>query len=199
MQTSKSIKLVLVTTALSSVMLALAATVSGAADAPPPVYREPPPPPYFLWTGLYVGAHVGRGWFDNDGSTLSGWVGGGQVGYNYQIGHWVWGGELEVSGSSIDHLDTVTTLMARGGYAFDRWLVYGKFGAGWITESVPGLSGTSSSAVFGVGTEYALTRNWSAKLEYNYFDRARDSAGDNASFQSLKAGVNYKFGPGWPF
>lgn len=198
MQTHKLIKLVLVTTALSSAMLASAATVSGAADAPAPqAYNSPPP--YFLWTGLYVGANVGRGWFDFDGSTLSGWVGGGQVGYNYQIGHWVWGAELEVSGSSISNLDTITTLMARGGYAFDHWLVYGKFGGGWLTVSAPGVSATSSSAVFGVGTEYALTRNWSAKLEYNYFDLGRTSFGDSASFQTLKAGVNYKFGPGWPF
>src|SRR5579871_2647093 len=195
MQTHKLVKRVLASTALSTVMLASAATISGAADLPSKGYDAP----YFLWTGLYVGAHVGSGWFDFDGSTTSGLVGGGQIGYNYQIGHWVWGAELEVSGSNIANLDSVTTLMARGGYAFDRWLVYGKFGGGWLTVSAPGVSATSSSAVFCVGTEYHLTPNWSAKLEYNYFDLGHDSFGDNASFQTLKAGVNYKFGPGWPF
>src|SRR5947209_221244 len=112
MQTYKLIKLVLVTTALSSVMLASAATLSGAADAPPGGYRQPPPPPYFLWTGLYIGANAGGGWFDSSGTTVdNGFVGGGQIGYNFQIGHWVWGGELEVSGTSIRNLDATTTLM----------------------------------------------------------------------------------------
>jgi outer membrane immunogenic protein len=197
MQTYKLVKLFLASAALATVMQASATTVSGAADVPQRAYEAP----YFLWTGLYVGAHVGRGWFDDNGSTVSGWVGGGQVGYNYQIGRWVWGAELEVSGTGIDHVDTVTTLMAKGGYAFDRhWLIYGKFGAGWITESFGGSSVTGSSAVFGVGTEYAFTPRWSAKLEYNFFDLAHDSAGNSASFQTVKAGVNYKLGPGlWPF
>jgi outer membrane immunogenic protein len=205
MQTFKLIKLVLATTALSSVLLASAATVAGAADAPPPrpVYKLPPPP-YFTWTGFYVGAHIGGGWFDVDGfGSNSGFLGGGQVGYNYQIGNWVWGGELEVSGTSIGNngvnVNTATTLAARGGYAFGRWLVYGKFGAGWLDVSGPGFGGTTSSALFGVGTEYALTPNWSAKIEYNYYDLAHDAYGDSASFQTIKAGVNYKFGPGWPF
>lgn len=218
MQTKKLFKLVLVTTALSSVMLASAATISSAADVPRRayVYREPPPPlPYYLWTGFYVGAHVGGGWFDasdgfGDSISASGFVGGGQVGYNYQIGNWVWGAEFDASGSAVStnlygasfNVDSVETLTAKGGYAFDRWLVYGKFGGGWanVSVSVPyySVGGTGTAAVFGVGTEYALTPNWSAKVEYNVLDFGSSDFGGTTTFQTIKAGVNYKFN-GWPF
>lgn len=211
MQTYKLIKLVLVTTALSSGMLVSATAVSGAADAPPRVYRQPPPPPYFLWSGFYVGAHLGVGWGDND----AGFIGGGQVGYNYQINNWVLGLEGDVSGTTIKDstnvnfggfgsinatasLDWIATLTPRIGYAFDRWLVYGKAGGAWAhaSGSVTGFGlsvsadSTVSGAVFGVGAEYALSNNWTAKVELNAFDFG-NGTGD---FQTLKAGVNYRFG-----
>jgi outer membrane immunogenic protein len=214
MQPSKLINLVLVTTALSSVMLASAATISGAADVPPRAYN-PPPPPYFLWSGFYAGAHIGAGWTDG----ASGFIGGGQVGYNYQIHNWVFGVEGDLSGTTIGNsvnvdagmgvtgsasggIDWIATLAPRVGYAFDRWLVYGKVGAAWMhgsaTASVAfmgspvgsvSVESTSSGAVFGVGTEYALGNNWSAKAEYNVFDFGSNSS----NFQTLKAGVNYRF------
>ena len=220
----KSIKLVLATTALSSVMLASAATVAGAGDLPPGAraYRvPPPPPPYYLWSGFYVGGHVGAGWSDDGGG--SGFVGGGQVGYNYQINNWVFGLEGEFSGTTIGasanavvsgggvvlsggataHLDWIATLTPRIGYAFDRWLVYGKVGAAWAHASASGsgsingmpvvsftADSTTSGAVFGVGTEYALGNNWSAKVEYNVFDFGSNTG----NFQTLKAGANYRFG-----
>ncbi len=218
MQTHKLIKLCSLTAALSSAILASATTVSGAADAPPRVYRQPPPP-YFLWSGFYGGAHIGAGWSDGGGS---GFIGGGQVGYNYQVNNWVFGLEGDVSGTSIGssanatvvgggavlsggataNLDWIATLAPRVGYAFDRWLVYGKVGAAWAHASGSGsvaingipaasfsVDSTTSGAVFGVGTEYALGNNWSAKVEYNIFDFGGDS-----NFQTFKAGVNYRFG-----
>jgi outer membrane immunogenic protein len=223
MRTHELLKLVLVTTTLSSVMLASAATVSDAADSPrAPVYRVPPPlPPYYLWSGFYVGAHVGSGWFDSNGVTgTSGFIGGGQVGYNFQMNNWVFGLEADLSGTTIGGsvggpfvgaswgVDWASTLTTKVGYAFDRWLVYGKVGAGWIHSSASvsvlflgnaSFEGTTSAAVFGVGTEYALGSNWSAKVEYNVFDLGNDSVIGTSTFQTLKAGVNYKLGPGWPF
>jgi outer membrane immunogenic protein len=220
MRTYKLLKLVLVTTTLSSAMLVSAATVSDAADAPrPPVYRVPPPPPYYLWSGFYAGAHVGAGWVSDGGG--GGFVGGGQVGYNYQVNNWVFGLEGDFSGTSIGNsvnvnaglgvtgaasggIDWISTLTPRVGYAFDRWLVYAKAGAGWAHGSgsatvsfagvpVGGVSvdSTSSAFVFGVGTEYAFRDNWTAKVEYNVFDFSSDTGG---TLQVIKAGVNYRFG-----
>src|SRR5262245_17141507 len=87
---------------LAVVMLASVSAVSEAADAPRgPGYRPPPPPiPFFSWTGFYAGAHVGVGWSDGDGGG-SGFLGGGQVGFNYQINQWVLGVEADIAGTTI--------------------------------------------------------------------------------------------------
>ena len=190
---------------LAAVMLTSVSAVSEAADAPRgPAYRPPPPPPAFYnWTGLYVGVHVGGGWADlGIGDTGSGFLGGGQVGYNYQISpQWVVGVEADVSGTGIKNnlltiatpagpitadfkWNTLTTLTSRFGYAFDTWLVYGKVGGAWADVSASVSSpfpfgsgsagGTGSGWVVGVGAEYAFRNNWSAKIEYNHFDFGSD-------------------------
>jgi outer membrane immunogenic protein len=79
-------------------------------------------PPYvaaYNWTGFYVGGNIGYSW-GNSNSTLSlsdattgaaldtananfaldGIIGGGQIGYNYQIKKWVFGLEADIQGSS---------------------------------------------------------------------------------------------------
>src|SRR6266478_5311059 len=64
----------------------------------PPVYAGP----LFTWTGFYVGGNLGGGWFngsiDSDfGSTWKtsngAFLGGGQLGFNYQAGAFVVGVE----------------------------------------------------------------------------------------------------------
>lgn len=214
---------------LAAAMLASASAVSEAADAPRgPAYRPPPPPiPYFSWTGFYAGAHIGVGWSDGDGSgNSSGFIGGGQVGFNYQINQWVVGVEADIAGTTIGDsvsvgipgagvvtgsgsLDWVSTLAPRLGYAFDRWLVYGKFGGAWAHGSgsvaingvqVFSVDQTVSGWVLGVGTEYALQGNWTAKIEYNMMDFGSDGPFSDSKFHVFKAGLNYRFGgPGGLF
>ena len=100
--------------------LALAAvTISGpafAADLPsrraPPVYI-PPPIPVFTWTGFYAGGQIGYG-FGRDqasaafgalvpgaptvgyGSRPDGVIGGGHIGYNYELNNGLFGGGLVI-------------------------------------------------------------------------------------------------------
>ena len=109
-------KLLLAGTAIAVVM---AAGSAGAADLSRPVYKAPPPIPVFSWTGWYVGVHVGGAWgtkewsdpitFDGFATTTSpdatlnnygvnGFLGGLQIGYNYQSGPWVWGVEARPAG-----------------------------------------------------------------------------------------------------
>lgn len=96
-----------------------------AADLAPvqPVYKAAvaASPPPFGWTGFYVGLNAGYGWSNNDSvsfssngdpfffgqalsvgtlptslaSTASGFIGGGQAGYNYQSGSFVYGIETD--------------------------------------------------------------------------------------------------------
>ena len=84
-------------------MLTSASAASEAADVlGGPIYPPPPPIPFvYNWTGFYVGAHDGVGWSDGDGGGSSGFVGGGQVGFNYQINQWVLGVEGDFAGTTI--------------------------------------------------------------------------------------------------
>jgi outer membrane immunogenic protein len=229
MSTCRLIKL-----GLAAAMLLSVSAVSDAADAVRgPAYGVPPPPVplFYNWTGLYVGGHLGVGWADGGSS---GFLGGGQVGFNYQINpQWVLGVEADIAGTSINDsanvsvvgpgailtantsasLDWVSTLAARFGYAFDRWLIYGKVGGAWahesatVTSDINGLTfgsvsldQTASGWMVGVGTEYALWNNWSAKVEYNMMDFGSDSLLSNDKFHVFKAGLNYRFGgPGGLF
>src|SRR6266852_8674497 len=92
----------LITLGLAAVMLASVSVVSEAADASrAPAYRPPPPIPFYNWTGFYGGAHLGVGWSDDGGGgSSSGFLGGGQVGFNYQINQWVLGVEADISGTT---------------------------------------------------------------------------------------------------
>ena len=135
------------------------------------------------WTGFYIGAHVGYGWgdlkwTDTDTSTFpdtpgafpgpegpevlveqsaDGIIGGGQIGYNRQFGHFVIGGEGEfsfsdVGGRSSVHTESFTnafetkgewvgTFGLRVGYAWKRVLFYAK-GGGAVTHQEYSLDHT---------------------------------------------------------
>src|ERR1700749_4879115 len=96
------------------------ATGAVAADLPmktpytkAPAYMEP----VFNWTGFYVGGNLGYSWgrssdtssltngagttlFTTAGSSnLNGVVGGGQIGYNWQVQNWLWGLEADIQGT----------------------------------------------------------------------------------------------------
>ena len=81
------------------------AAPSAAASAKSPMYRYQAP---FSWTGFYVGTHLGYGWSDVDWQETgpafngshdgSGVLAGGQIGYNWQAGRFVYGVEGDISG-----------------------------------------------------------------------------------------------------
>lgn len=184
-------------------LLAFATTHQAtAADIPArPAYKAPVMAPIvYNWTGFYVGAHAGYGWADKDwtflnGNTTShtadGFLGGIQVGYNYQVGTWVFGIEGDVSWANLSgrstcpnaaytcgtNVDWLGTLTGRIGYAANNWLLYVKGGWAWADEDYDATGPllytaghTRSGWTVGAGVEYGFTPNWSAKLEYNYMD-----------------------------
>jgi outer membrane immunogenic protein len=162
--------------------------------------------PVWNWSGFYAGGHIGYGHGQTRitdpatpgvalTTTVKGFLGGGQLGYNAQFGHWVLGLEADFSGTGVDGTTVVRdntgdfsssnpkvrwTSLATGrlGYAFDRSLIYMKGGAafaGFKYNAADLTNGTSGSASFsrtgwtvGGGLEYGLNRNWSVLLQYDY-------------------------------
>lgn len=164
----------------SVALLAFSTTAAGAADL---AVKAPPPslPPVFSWTGFYVGANIGGAWANNDwNDTLfltnfnqnnnGAFIGGGQIGGNYQIGSFVIGGEWDfdwatnnnntagvfipsVGNIAVTSNDRwITTVAARFGWAIDHWLVYGKAGGGWVSNNNFTLTNTTTGVSFTCGT-----------------------------------------------
>jgi outer membrane immunogenic protein len=195
---------------LLGIISAVALSAAGAAEAADlPVKAAPPPPPPapWSWTGFYLGAHVGAGWGAKDWDfvlpldsfhttfPVNGFLGGGQLGYRWQSGMWVWGVEGSISGTGIvgqnvcseaselnckSTVDWLATATAQVGWAVDHALLYIKGGAAWAGDhhSVTFTDGdpfghvdeTRLGPLFGAGITYAFDPAWSAFIEYNYMD-----------------------------
>jgi outer membrane immunogenic protein len=191
-------------------LAALGIAPASAADlaAKPYVKAPPPPPPIYDWTGFYIGANGGWGesrncWgfipvggvFIADGcNSRSGGVVGGQLGYRWQTGQFVFGIEgqgdwANLRGSRVSLLDPTFTLQTKTdgiglitgqlGYAWNAALLYVKGGAAVtgnqynILTTIAGLNVASASstrwgATVGAGFEYGFAPNWSAGLEYDH-------------------------------
>jgi outer membrane immunogenic protein len=119
--------------AIAAAALVSLATSAFAADmsmpVKAPIYKAPPP---CTWCGWYVGLNAG--WTGTDagagglgsvlavgaipasvGNRTSGFIGGGQIGYNWQTGNWVAGLEADFDGVSAK---ATTTVIFPGGLGF---------------------------------------------------------------------------------
>jgi len=176
----------------------------------------------FSWTGFYIGGHVGYGWGDSattnvevtgfdggaDGFDVqpSGWMGGLQAGYNWQVDALAFGIEADFGllGASDEQRNAAAfaetdyggygTLTARLGFVEDRWLFYIKGGlalanienrAGALTvggvivpEDLTETDELQAGWAIGGGAEYAFQPNWSMKIEYLYMDFGEDTSGN---------------------
>jgi outer membrane immunogenic protein len=173
------------------------------------------PSPVWNWTGFYAGVHAGAGWGTTE-STLtsisglgvpvtpvnlpiaqnnrSGFLGGGQIGYNYQSGWAVFGVQADIAGLDVkgttpcitvlsctaksDWLATATGRI--GGVVADKTLVYAKGGAAWLntTHSVTlpavGIGGIGGLGVGGTASTGTTSFGW-----------------------LIGAGAEYAFSPNW--
>jgi opacity protein-like surface antigen len=248
------------------------AVASHAMPVKAPVYKAPVVTAV-NWTGFYVGgfggAAQGRADWGYVGGEVSPHIGGyllgGDVGYNYQTGKYVFGVEADLAGTNTKggigcnalaagpnggpavapmfqmtcnaSANWIATATARVGYAWDRALFYVKGGGAWTDERFsatcnlgpvnglntpvflppgPGQNCTNPAAalsggltantgrggwVIGTGTEFALTRNWSAKAEADYvsFGDSNVTATDGSALKvgmhmwEEKIGLNYRF------
>jgi outer membrane immunogenic protein len=199
--------------AVGMALLGFAASAE-AADlyAPRAPYTVNQPLNAYSWAGPYLGGNLGYDWgtVSNNVTKPSGISGGIQGGYNFQSGCWVFGieGDLELTGAN----DTFApwkfsnpwfgTLRGRVGYAFNNILFYGTGGLafGELRAETFGLSESQTSAgwTLGVGTEFGLAPNWSAKIEYLYVDLSESQftitgVSNGYRFGVIRAGVNYHF------
>ena len=197
-------------------------------------------PSSFAWTGPYIGGHVAERLALADDTlsapaparstdALGSLFGGVQLGYNLQLPSRVLVGiEGDISfpyfvqdgvvmsrgapqGSVTEKLDFLSTLRARVGYAWGRWLTYGTGGLTWSQvrlSETPGLLGGTGAALrwpigwtVGAGAELALSRAWSLKGEY-LFAHVGDVSGGLApgtgfassiDSHTLQLGLNWHF------
>jgi outer membrane immunogenic protein len=195
---------------------AAAADLSAPVKAPPPVYtKAPPPPAYFNWNGFYVGINGGYSFGKADttvtgltpsvltpiaiGVSPKGWLGGAQMGYNWQGAGspWVFGLETDFQASGETDTGTCTTptcvpdANVKGAYPYfgtfrgrigwdpSQWLFYVTGGLAYaeIRRGINQLGVVSYDEKFwragwtvGGGVEYAFDRHWSIKGEYLYID-----------------------------
>jgi outer membrane immunogenic protein len=183
---------------LAGIALALGTGVASAADLPvkaPPVYV----PPAFSWTGCYIGGNIGAAWNrTNWTDSLFGltwgnthqtrFIGGGQVGCNYQFNNpglvvgvegdfdWV---EHDVNGNNIvigprghtfflSSNDTrIATLAGRFGFAVDHALFYGKAGGAWVGNDGFTVVDQTTGQAF-VGDNSNTASGWMAGIGLEY-------------------------------
>ena len=167
------------------------------------------------WTGFYLGAHAGAGWGTTEttltsisvpGAPLvpfnlplaqnsrSGFLGGGQAGYNYQSGWAVLGiqgdiAALDVKGTTpciitiacTSKSDWLATVSGRvGGVVADRALVYIKGGAAWLHTNQSATVSGGIGGLGGLGAAVPLT-----------------STSSTAVGALLGMGVEYAFSRNW--
>lgn len=171
---------------------------------------------------------------------VSGYMLGGQFGCDYQFAPtWVVGIEGAATGGNISKTtnfavpgdtasfgattDFLASITGRVGYAFDRWMVYGKGGVAFVGDRyhVDDLAGSylfdatenRIGWTAGAGVEWAFTPEWSLKLEYNYYGFGTKSVllvdttlamtnapvNINQNIQVVTLGVNFhaRSGPDW--
>jgi outer membrane immunogenic protein len=194
---------------MRSLLLGLLGTVSATAAIGADMQIKARPAPAaviaYNWSGLYIGAHIGYAWATSDITNINGSVafpagtrsthdfdgviGGGQIGFNYQVApYWVLGTEGDFSWSGVDgvtrnvstvnpavvsvtntKVDWLATLTGRVGYAVNNWLWYVKGGAAWA-EIKGSFRATNAGVLNAAGSGSETRSGWTvgAGVEYGW-------------------------------
>jgi outer membrane immunogenic protein len=197
---------------------------------PAPAYAPPPVVVAPTWTGLYAGFNGGWGWSNTHDNTLTlsptvppgalgvfipttsgvggnnnnanGPVFGGQLGYNYQAGTWVFGVEGDIDGANIRNAQagTITlgplgavgsgfinvkqewlaSIRGRLGYTWGPGMIYVTGGGAWTSLKADG------------GTTVASAIPGGAFLETGTFSESKTLSG-----WVVGAGYEYMIAPNW--
>jgi outer membrane immunogenic protein len=201
--------------AAAAVSILFAGSAS-AADLPVRTYTKAPPvaASIYDWSGFYVGLNGGGGWSHKCWDLVTNILGaainparpegchdatgglvGGQVGYRFQSGAWVFGLEAQgdwanLSGTNVSLLvpagtnrskiDAIGLFTGQVGYAWNNVLLYVKGGAAVADDRYDGLvtatgvvfdrgsNDTRWGGVVGTGLEVGFASNWSVAFEYDH-------------------------------
>jgi outer membrane immunogenic protein len=183
----------------SLIVIAATAILGGSPVLAADMALKAPAPPVsavYNWTGWYLGGNLGGKWGSTSdtvnfapnavlpgGASLglptldtSSFIGGGQIGYNWQVGRIVYGLEVDADGQNLNANQTLTafslgtlfvpgdsfsvrsnweaSLRGRLGYAWDRALIYATGGL-----ALTGVRVSSNFVVFGVDPATAGSDN----------------------------------------
>ena len=214
-ETNKMKRFLLGTAAMATLCLSIPAI---AADLPARVTKAPPAlvSPAYNWSGFYLGVHAGYTFAEEEDITTTGqalgninnvaigarpgrvsldrdgFIGGGQIGYNWQVSpNWVFGLEADISYVDIDRdvavigttglnntfrtrMDYFGTVRGRIGYAWDRTLLYATGGLAYADIE-------NRVNFFGPAGQLQFTGN-NSNTETGY---------------TVGAGIEHAFAPNW--
>ncbi len=177
------------------------------------------------WTGFYVGGHVGYGagvmdlsasFIDanDEEQDVDGFLGGLQLGYNWQMDSVLLGLQTDLSLTSIaseedgggedDTIDWLGSTTARIGIVADSFVPYLKGGVAYGSGTGHAAGDSDSKVQFGwtvgAGVEFALTDSISLFGEYDYYNFGETTyefqVGDvdaQTDLHVVKAGLNFRF------
>jgi outer membrane immunogenic protein len=206
--------------AVAGAVTAQAADLPTRKEAPAPVFVPPP----FTWTGFYVGVNAGGVWGSggnasttaffngfpvvstnwpntNFGGGQTGFIGGGQAGYNWQTGAFVLGVETDFDGTSLSRSRSVVgpTFIEPIFGLNDFFTADGKLSLDWFgsTRARVGFVATPDNRLMFYGTGGFAYGGASSHL--NVFDAVDGwffSSGGGSSSRTgwtLGGGVEYAF------
>lgn len=156
------------------------------------------------WGGFYGGLSLGLGHSSGSVTGNGGDMGiaGVNLGYRYDMGKAIVGGELSydkdnvgksnsTTGSQINNTAALKLLV---GTDIGRTLVYGTVGVAHADARLGGVSGSDTGYTAGIGADYALNQQWTlggelAADRYNNFN----GSGVDLKDTTLKVKVGFRF------
>jgi outer membrane immunogenic protein len=209
---------------LAASVLALSATSAWAADMAPRPYTKAPVmvDPVYSWTGWYIGGNVGYGFGRSGADTVldptSSWaiespafrneliglsnqryspqgvVGGGQVGYNYQVGSWVFGLEADINASGMSK--TIALSGLNGGFITRNFTETTK--SDWFATVRPRLGYAVNNTLWYATGGLAVgdvQGSWTL-LSSNGYNKTGSGSETKVGW-TVGAGVEHAFQPNW--